>query len=36
MFKLNKTNSESSIINFEHIQQINTLFNVDMCRNYTE
>ena len=24
------------LVNFEHIQDISTLFNIDMCHNYTD
>ena len=42
MIKFKKNNSGTSrnvtlwpshIVNFEHIKQINTLFNIDMCRS---
>ena len=32
---LKKRHSMAFIVNFEHIQHINTLFNIDMRRNYT-
>ena len=35
-WKQEKRHSVVFIVNFQHIQDINTLFNIDMCHNYRD